>query len=95
MQSQKYHVRWIGKEVVRCSAGDFLCYVPCYYDPDRKALTAVLGDLALRDGLSSRLTDDEAAQVERALVEALGVRRLFGLAIGSKDVYVSRQQQVS
>ena len=95
MQSQKYHVRWIGKEAVRCSADDFSCEVSCYYDPGRKAFTAVLGDLALRGGLPSRLTDAEAAQVEKALVEALGVRRLFGLAVGRKDVYVQRQQQVS
>lgn len=95
MQSQKYRVRWIGKEVVRCGAGDFSCEVPCYYDPGRKAFTAVLGDLAVRGGLPSLLTGAEAAQVEKALVEALGVRRLFGLAIGRRDVYVQRQQQVS
>jgi thiamine monophosphate kinase len=95
MQSQNYNVRWIGKEVVRCSASDFSCDVPCYYDPGRKAFTAVLGDLAVRGGLPSRLTVAEAAQVEKALVEALGARRLFGLAIGRVDVYVQRQQQLS
>lgn len=95
MLSQEYRVRWIGKETVRCSAGNFSCEVPCYYDPGRKAFTAVLGDLALRGGFPSRLTDAEAAKVEKALVEAIGVRRLFGLAIGRKDVYVQRQQQVS
>lgn len=95
MQSQKCRVRWIGKEVVRCDAGDFSCEVPCYFDPDRKAFTVVLGDLAVRGGLPSLLTGSEAAQVEKALVEALGVRRFFGFAVGRRDVYVQRQQQVS
>lgn len=95
MQAQKYRVRWIGKEVVRCSASDFSCEVPCYFDPERKVLTAVLGDLAVRGGLPSLLTGEEASQVQKALVESLGVKRVFGLPIGRRDVYVQRQQQVS
>lgn len=95
MQSQKCHVRWISKEVVRCSARDFSCEVQCYYDPERKAFTAVLGDLAVRAGLPSLLTREEAAQVQKALVESLGVKRIFGLPICRRHVYVQRQQQVS
>ena len=95
MQSPQYRVRWIGKEVVRCSGGDFSCEVPCYYDPGRRAFIAVLGDLAVRGGFPSQRTAVEAAQVERALVEALGVRRLFGVAIGRRDVYVQRQQSTA
>lgn len=95
MQAQKHRVRWIGKEVVSYSGSDFSCEVPCYYDPSRKSFTAVLGDRASRGGLPSRLTGVEAAQVEKALVEVLGVRRLFGVAIGRRDVYVLREQQVS
>lgn len=94
MKIQTHHVRWVGKEVVSCRVGDLSCEVPCYYDAIHKTFTVVLGPLGIKSGRPWQLTDPEPAQLEKVLINELGVKRFLGVAIGRREVYVQREQHV-
>lgn len=92
--SARHHIRWIGKEVVEFLGMELVCEIPCYYDPDRNAYTAIISDHALRRGELSRLSAAEVEYVTRALRIALGVNRLLGIPIRRRNVYVQLEQRV-
>lgn len=95
MNRHSYVVRWTGKETLRYEAGDLVCDMACYLEPDRKGFLAVLPSSCLRNGKESQLSEAEITQVEGAVRDVLGVRRFLGLPIGKKIVHVQREQHVS
>jgi hypothetical protein len=94
MRVDSWRVRWIGKEAVRCEAGDLACDVTCILDADRNAFQAVLTNKGIQRGELVHLPASQLVQIEQALREALQVTRFFGIPIGKREVYVQREQHV-
>lgn len=95
MNANVLRVWWFGRETVRVEIGDLTSEVLCYFDGERKAFTAILSDQGTRNGKPCQLSPLELVQVENSLRAELGIRKLFGFAIGKRELYIQRAQHVS
>ena len=88
-------IRWIGRESVRYEVGELSCEFACFIDPARNSITAVIGDKGVKRGEAYQLSHSDLEQLEQALRGELGVKRFLGFVIGTRKVYVQREQHVS
>lgn len=92
MNTEQPVIRWSGREKVHYRLGSLAADVDCYFDPARNSYLAVLRNMGVRHGQIVRLSTEEMNAVEKALREWLGVKRLFGIRVGTCEVRVEREQ---
>lgn len=86
--STSHKIQWVARETVRYEDGPIKLDLSCYFDPNTKSYTAILGS-------DSDIATSELERIESRIKDYLSARWFLGFRVGSYGVHVIRSQHAA